>query len=70
MSSESGYNLLSNEQTDRQTNKQTNQSYKETSFLPSWQPELSGCITSLTVRNTGGSKLYAAMDTLIDQDAK
>ena len=30
-------------------------------------PELSGCITTLTVCNTG-CKLCAAMDTLIDQD--
>ena len=33
-----------------------------------FHPELSGCITTLTVRNTGGCKLCAAMDTLIDQD--
>ena len=32
-------------------------------------PDLSGCITSLIVRN-GGCNLCAAMDTLIDQDGR
>ena len=31
-------------------------------------PELSGCITTLTVRNTEVANFCAAMDTLIDQD--
>ena len=31
-------------------------------------PELSGCITTLIVRNTEVANFCAAMDTLIDQD--
>ena len=31
-------------------------------------PELSGCITTFTVCNTGSYKLGTAMDTLMDQD--
>ena len=31
-------------------------------------PELSGCITTLTVRNMEIANFCAAMDTLIDQD--
>ena len=33
------------------------------------RPELSGCTTTLTVRNMEVANFCAAMDTLIDQDA-
>ena len=37
---------------------------------PPWShPELSGCITTLTVRNTGGLQTFVQQWTLIDQDA-
>ena len=36
--------------------------------LTHFHPELSGCITTLTVRNTEVANFCAAMDTLIDQD--
>ena len=32
-------------------------------------PELSGCITTLTVRNMEVANFCAEMDTLVDQDA-
>ena len=39
-----------------------------TSESMSMHPELSGCITTLTVRNTEVANFCTAMDTLIDQD--
>ena len=33
-------------------------------------PELSGCITTLTVRNMEVANFCAAMNTLIDQDGR